>query len=345
MKEARRQGRSREHQEEARGSRRQGRAEVGVCRARPGAVDVPGRVGHEACAALRAVALAGHGCPDGRTSACGFPDSRSDKTGEDEYRWREQRQPKKVSFSGRRRIRKFFGHITEAAEMPNLIEVQKSSYDQFLMVEEPEGGRGDEGLQAVFKSVFPITDFAGTAMLEFVRYEFEPPKYDVEECRQRDMTYRRAAEGDAAPDRVRRRPGHRREVRQGHQGAGRLHGRHAAHDGQRHLHHQRHRARHRLADAPLAGRVLRPRQGQDAFLRQAAVRRPHHPLSRLLARHRVRRQGHRARAHRPAPQDPGHVAPDGARHGRRGDPLDLLHLRHRDPRRRRLAAALRRRRS
>src|SRR5688572_5682302 len=96
---------------------------------------------------------------------------------------------KQASFSGRRRIRKFFGHITEAAEMPNLIEVQKSSYDQFLMVEEPEGGRGDEGLQAVFKSVFPISDFAGTSTLEFVRYEFDPPKYDVEECRQRDMTY------------------------------------------------------------------------------------------------------------------------------------------------------------
>ena len=96
---------------------------------------------------------------------------------------------KQVSFSGRRRIRKFFGHITEAAEMPNLIEVQKSSYDQFLMVDEPEGGRSDEGLQAVFKSVFPITDFAATSMLEFVSYEFEPPKYDTEECRQRDMTY------------------------------------------------------------------------------------------------------------------------------------------------------------
>ena len=96
---------------------------------------------------------------------------------------------KQASFSGRRRIRKFFGHITEAAEMPNLIEVQKSSYDQFLMIEEPEGGRQDEGLQAVFKSVFPITDFAGTSMLEFVSYEFEPPKYDTEECRQRDMTY------------------------------------------------------------------------------------------------------------------------------------------------------------
>ncbi len=96
---------------------------------------------------------------------------------------------KTASFSGRRRIRKFFGHITEAAEMPNLIEVQKSSYDQFLMVEEPEGGRKDEGLQAVFKSVFPISDFSGTAMLEFVSYEYEPPKFDTEECRQRDMTY------------------------------------------------------------------------------------------------------------------------------------------------------------
>ena len=96
---------------------------------------------------------------------------------------------KTASFSGRRRIRKYFGHITEAAQMPNLIEVQKSSYDQFLMVEEPEGGRGNEGLQAVFKSVFPISDFSGTAMLEFVSYEFEPPKFDTEECRQRDMTY------------------------------------------------------------------------------------------------------------------------------------------------------------
>ncbi|WP_265519984.1 DNA-directed RNA polymerase subunit beta [Nitratireductor luteus] len=93
------------------------------------------------------------------------------------------------TFNGRRRVRKFFGKIPEVAEMPNLIEVQKASYDQFLMVEEPEGGRGDEGLQAVFKSVFPISDFAGTAMLEFVSYEFEAPKFDTEECRQRDLTY------------------------------------------------------------------------------------------------------------------------------------------------------------
>src|SRR5450432_2385922 len=93
------------------------------------------------------------------------------------------------TFTGRKRVRKFFGKIAEVAEMPNLIEVQKASYDQFLLVKEPHGGRPDEGLQAVFKSVFPITDFSNTASLEFVRYEFEQPKYDVDECRQRDMTF------------------------------------------------------------------------------------------------------------------------------------------------------------
>src|SRR4051812_29195615 len=93
------------------------------------------------------------------------------------------------TFNGRRRVRKFFGKIPEVAEMPNLIEVQKASYDQFLMVDEPKGGRPDEGLQAVFKSVFPISDFSGASMLEFVKYEFEAPKFDVDECRQRDLTY------------------------------------------------------------------------------------------------------------------------------------------------------------
>ena len=93
------------------------------------------------------------------------------------------------TFIGRKRVRKFFGKIEEVADMPNLIEVQKASYDQFLLVQEPQGGRPNEGLQAVFKSVFPISDFSNTSMLEFVKYEFEPPKYDVDECRQRGMTY------------------------------------------------------------------------------------------------------------------------------------------------------------
>ena len=93
------------------------------------------------------------------------------------------------TFIGRKRVRKFFGKIEEVAEMPNLIEVQKASYDQFLLVQEPQGGRPNEGLQAVFKSVFPISDFSNVSMLEFVKYEFEAPKYDVDECRQRGMTY------------------------------------------------------------------------------------------------------------------------------------------------------------
>ncbi|NNM72563.1 DNA-directed RNA polymerase subunit beta [Enterovirga aerilata] len=93
------------------------------------------------------------------------------------------------TLAGRKRLRKFFGKLGEAVEMPNLIEVQKASYDQFLMVDEPNGGRPDEGLQSVFKSVFPISDFANTALLEFVKYTFEPPKYDVDECRQRGMTF------------------------------------------------------------------------------------------------------------------------------------------------------------
>jgi DNA-directed RNA polymerase subunit beta len=94
-----------------------------------------------------------------------------------------------TTFNGRRKVRKSFGSIREVTEMPNLIEVQKASYDQFLIVDEPKGGRADEGLQSVFRSVFPITDFSNTASLEFVKYEFEQPKYDVDECRQRDMTF------------------------------------------------------------------------------------------------------------------------------------------------------------
>jgi len=93
------------------------------------------------------------------------------------------------SFTGRKRVRKFFGNIREVAEMPNLIEVQKNSYDQFLQQNVPAEERADQGLQGVFKSVFPISDFSETASLEFIKYEFEEPKYDVEECQQRGMTY------------------------------------------------------------------------------------------------------------------------------------------------------------
>ncbi len=73
--------------------------------------------------------------------------------------------------------------------MPNLIEVQKNSYDHFLQKDVAPKARKDVGLEAVFRSVFPISDFTETATLDYVAYEFEEPKYDVEECQQRDMTY------------------------------------------------------------------------------------------------------------------------------------------------------------
>src|SRR5260370_9182964 len=79
------------------------------------------------------------------------------------------------SFTGKKRIRKSFGRIPEAVRMPNLIEVQRSSYEQFLQRDVRPAQRRDEGIEAVFKSVFPIKDFNERAMLEYVSYDFEDP--------------------------------------------------------------------------------------------------------------------------------------------------------------------------
>ena len=89
----------------------------------------------------------------------------------------------------RRRVRRTFGKIVEVAKMPNLIEVQRHSYEQYLQMFIPANERKDIGLEAVFSSVFPIKDFAGRSMLEYVSYTLEDPKYDVEECHQRGLTY------------------------------------------------------------------------------------------------------------------------------------------------------------
>ena len=93
------------------------------------------------------------------------------------------------SFTGQKRIRKSFGRIPEVATMPNLIDVQRSSYEAFLQMHTPHDSRTNTGLQEVFKSVFPIDDFAGRGRLEFVYYELEEPKYDVEECIQRGLNF------------------------------------------------------------------------------------------------------------------------------------------------------------
>jgi DNA-directed RNA polymerase subunit beta len=87
------------------------------------------------------------------------------------------------------RIRKHLGRVRKVIEVPNLIDIQKTSYDKFLQSNVPQNDRSEVGLQAVFRSVFPIKDFNGTSELVFVSYNLEKPKYDVEECRQRGMTY------------------------------------------------------------------------------------------------------------------------------------------------------------
>jgi DNA-directed RNA polymerase subunit beta len=87
------------------------------------------------------------------------------------------------------RIRKNFAKLSEPPEIPNLIEIQKQSYEKFLQAHVDPDKREDYGLQGVFKSVFPIKDFQGTAALEFVSYHLEKPKYDVDECHQRGMTF------------------------------------------------------------------------------------------------------------------------------------------------------------
>ncbi|MFP4600159.1 MAG: DNA-directed RNA polymerase subunit beta [Persicimonas sp.] len=95
-------------------------------------------------------------------------------------------QPIKENF----RVRKDYGSIKQVADVPNLIDVQRRSYQDFLQTDRPPEERDDDfGLQGVFKSVFPIKDFNETSTLEFVSYDLGKPKYDIEECSARGMTY------------------------------------------------------------------------------------------------------------------------------------------------------------
>ena len=94
-----------------------------------------------------------------------------------------------LSFTERKRVRKNFGTLKEVTTFPNLIEIQKDSYASFLLENHKPSERPDKGLQKVFKSVFPLEDFSGSAHVEFIEYDFDQPKFDVDECRQRDKSY------------------------------------------------------------------------------------------------------------------------------------------------------------
>ena len=240
------------------------------------------------------------------------------------------------------RVRKNFAKINKIVEIPNLIDIQKHSYDKFLQADVAPEKREDTGLQGVFKSVFPIKDFNETSSLEFVSYHLEKPKYDVDECHQRGMTYSAPIkvvvrlvvwDKDEETGAQSIRDVKEQEVYFGEIPLMTENGTFIINGTERVVVSQLHRS---------PGRLLRPRQGQEPLLRQAALQRPHHPVPRLLDRLRVRPQGHPVRAHRPAPQAAGHGAaarprrraghrqeePDRVPRHRRGDPQVLL--RHRD---------------
>ena len=93
------------------------------------------------------------------------------------------------------RLRKSFGRVANAVDVPNLIELQKYSYESFLQKDVDPDKRKNIGLQSVFQSIFPIQDYKGVVRMEFVKYTLQYPVYDIDECRQRKISY-------AAPLRV-----------------------------------------------------------------------------------------------------------------------------------------------
>ena len=94
-----------------------------------------------------------------------------------------------LSFTEKKSIRKNFGKLKEILSIPNLIDVQKKSYNQFLESKEQSKSNLQKGLDRVFKSIFPIEELSDKATLEYISFRLEKPKFDEEECRQRDLTY------------------------------------------------------------------------------------------------------------------------------------------------------------
>ena len=90
-----------------------------------------------------------------------------------------------LAYINEKKIRKSFGKIPLVTSLPNLVEVQKRSYDNFLQLNVKPEERENLGLHAIFKSVFPINDYAERATVDYVSYNLGVPKYDVEECTQR----------------------------------------------------------------------------------------------------------------------------------------------------------------
>ena len=93
------------------------------------------------------------------------------------------------SFANNPLLRKHFAKVSNIIDIPNLIDIQKTSYARFLQADIPASSRKQSGLESVFRSVFPIRDFSDTCSMEYVSYGLGTPKYDVDECHQRGMTF------------------------------------------------------------------------------------------------------------------------------------------------------------
>ena len=223
----------------------------------------------------------------------------------------EVKTSQQYSFTEQKRIRKSFAKRASVLQVPFLLETQLASYRAFLQADTAPDQRKNEGLQAAFTSIFPISSHSGNARLEFVCFSLLSPAFDVDRVPAARPHLLLGAARQGAPDHHGQ--GGAEGDRQGGEGAGGLHGRDPAHDRQRLVRHQRHRARHRLAAAPLAGRVLRARPRQDALVGQAAVLGARDSLPRLVARLRVRPEGLPVLPRRPPPQDAGDDAAEGDR--------------------------------
>ncbi len=200
------------------------------------------------------------------------------------------------------RARKSFSRLKHVLDLPNLIDIQKASFDWFK----------NEGLKETIADISPIEDYTGTLAVEFGDFRFGDPPVSINGVPREGPHL----PGPAQHDRPLRQQGDGRDPR-----AERVHGRLPDDDGRRDVHHQRHRARHRHAARAVAGRLPDGAQGRD----EAGLHREPDAGPRLVARARDRQEGHRLRPHRPEAEAPDH---DAAARPPRAGPVHGLGARH-----------------
>ena len=181
--------------------------------------------------------------------------------------------------------RKTFSRLKHVLDLPNLIDIQKASFDWFM----------NEGLRETIDDISPIEDYTGTLAVEFGEYEFGEPQFSIKECREKDLTYQVPLSMTVRF--VNKETGEIREQRV-------FMGDFPDDDGAGHVHHQRHRARDRHAARPLARRLPDGAEGRD----EAGLHREPDAEPRLVARARDRQEGRRLRPHRPEAQAADHDA-------------------------------------